>query len=250
LFGTSGLLMSTYYVHYLFMVWITKNSEIIPTNNGQSLSSIFRVVSKYRSFILYRAPQAFLNASSQGLPVIMLSMYFGLESAAFYALGRAVLALPINIVGQAIADVYYGITAKKVREGVGIYSSLLKLTLGLLIVSIGPFFILYLYAPLIFSLVFGEQWELAGVYSQQLSFWYLMGLINKPSVSAISLLKINQFYLIFELISTVVRVLAIALGYYFTKSDVSTVLIYSFVGVFLNVFLIIFVLQKVKNRYG
>ncbi|MEI8616630.1 oligosaccharide flippase family protein [Pseudoalteromonas sp. B193] len=60
----------------------------------------------YRDFPLYRAPQQFINALSQSLPILMLASFFGPASAGFYTLAKTVMAIPSTLVGKAVGDVF------------------------------------------------------------------------------------------------------------------------------------------------
>ena len=66
-----------------------------------------RVALRYKDFPIYRAPQILINAMSQALPVLMLASFFGPTAAGFYALAKTVLDIPIGLIGQSVADVFY-----------------------------------------------------------------------------------------------------------------------------------------------
>src|SRR5699024_1206274 len=54
-------------------------------------SKMKKIAKEYINFPLYRAPETFLNAVSQGLPVMILSIFFGPTSAGFYTIGKTTL---------------------------------------------------------------------------------------------------------------------------------------------------------------
>src|SRR5690606_12094505 len=64
--------------------------------NEESLT-IKELAIKHRDFPIFRAPQIFINAVSQGLPILMLTSFFGPASAGFYSIGRTVLAMPSTL---------------------------------------------------------------------------------------------------------------------------------------------------------
>lgn len=69
--------------------------------------SIKELAIKHKHFPIYRAPEVFINAVSQSLPVLMLTNFFGPVSAGFYSIGRSVLSMPSQLIGKSVGDVFY-----------------------------------------------------------------------------------------------------------------------------------------------
>lgn len=216
---------------------------------ANSCTGLKRVFKRYISFPLYRSPQAFLNALSQGMPILIIGFYFGPEYSAYFALSRAVFALPINIVGQAISDIFFSELSGKGSEGEHVHPALWRATLLLFLVGFIPFLLMYYLVPLVFPVVFGEAWQGAGEFTQLLIFWYFFGLVNKPVISSISLLGLNKFFLKYELSSFAIRLIIINFGCVVTEDASLTVLLYSLVGALLNVYLIWQVLLISRSIY-
>jgi O-antigen/teichoic acid export membrane protein len=186
---------------------------------------------QYRDFPLYRAPQNFISACSQSLPVLMLASFFGPATAGFYVLARTVIALPTNLIGKAIHDVSYPLFLQKHRNGECISRHILKATGALIAVGILPFGIVMIFGPWLFGFVFGDNWMTAGEYAKLMAPFFLFNLINKPFVAAVPVLGIQRGLLIYEIFSTGSKVLGLALGFYWFNSDLWAVGIFSAIGV-------------------
>lgn len=204
---------------------------------------------KHRDFPYYRAPQIFINALSQSLPVLMLASFFGPASAGFYAIGRTVMGMPSALVGNAVGDVFYPRINEAAQSRQNIFKLILKATLLLGLVGIIPFGLVVVFGPWLFSLVFGQDWAMAGEYARWLSVWMFFMFMNNPSNKAIPVLGIQRFYLFFSTVTIVVRLIALAVGFLIFSSDIVAIALFSVSGAIINISLIVIVLfASIKHQ--
>lgn len=213
-------------------------------NTHKTKPANLELLKKYYDFPMYRAPEMLLSAISQGMPVILLSTYFGLAAAGFYSLTRTVLAIPITLLGSSIQSVFYPHFNEAVLKKNKTRRLLIKPTLTLFYVGLIPFIATVFFAPFAFSLVFGQEWYKAGEYAQWLSIWFLLTLVSRPSVAAIPVLKLQGWLLIFELISTALKIVALIIGYYFFKDSVLSIGLFSITGSISYIILILKVFRE------
>src|SRR5699024_11812252 len=91
----------------MMMLFARKSNYKQSTELQDNQLPIKELAKKHRDFPLFRAPEFFLNAVSQGLPVLLLTTFFGPASAGFYTIGRTVLRLPTQLIGKSVGDVFY-----------------------------------------------------------------------------------------------------------------------------------------------
>lgn len=212
--------------------------------------SLISVAKKYAAFPLYRAPQVFINAASQSMPIILLTALFELESAGWYTLGRMVMGMPSMLLGKSVSDVLYPDLAEASRKGKNLRKLIVKTTFGLVLVGIIPFSIVIFYGPALFAEVFGEEWRMAGEYARWLAFFFFFNFINKPSVSAVAVLGVERGLFVYEIISTATKAISIFVGYYWFNSDLIAVSLFALTGAFAYIVLIcwvILVAEKLNN---
>ncbi len=212
--------------------------------------SLKNLAMKYYDFPLYRAPQVFLNAISQSLPVLMLASFFGPAAAGFYSIGKTVLAMPSTLVGQAVGDVFYPRITEASHRGEDLTRLILKATIVLAVVGFLPFAIIVAFGPQVFSFVFGGEWVKAGEYARWMALWMFFGFLNRPSVAAIATLSIQGFFLMYEIISIATRVASLAAGFFIFKSDIIAIMLFSLTGTLLNIYLILKTLIKANSLRG
>ena len=232
------------------LLWsgIKKSSNLVNslTNKEKTKMPLKKLAMKYYDFPLYRAPQGFLNAVSQSLPVLMLASFFGPASAGFYTICKSVLAIPSTLVGQAVGDVFYPRITEASHRGEDLAWLILKATIALAAVGFLPFVIVVAFGPQVFSFVFGGEWLKAGEYARWIALWMFFSFLNRPSVVAIAPLSIQRFFLIFEIVTMTIRIVALTLGFLIFKDDVVAIMLFSLTGMLLNIFLIFKTLKHAK----
>ena len=224
---------------------IKKDSSITqPSNPVQSKTPIVNIAKNHRDFPLYRAPQVFINAISQSLPVLMLASFFGPASAGFYTLGRKVLGLPSRLIGGAVGDVFYPRITEAAHKGENLTKLIIKTTLSLAAIGILPFAIIIIFGPQLFKVVFGDEWMVAGEYARWLSLWLFFMFLNHPSVKALPVLSAQRFHLVFSFFTITIRLLALVIGYYLFNNDLVAIALFGISGGLINIVLIVIVTNK------
>lgn len=204
--------------------------SISHAKNGTYTTPLMTLAWRYRDFPLYRAPQTFINAASQSMPVLMMAAFFGPLSAGLYALGNMVMGVPSNLIGKAVGDVFYPRVAEIVRNGGAVYWPVVQATGILAVIGVLPFGMVVLYGPQIFAILFGVNWVLAGEYAQWLSLFYFFNFINKPCVALVPIIEIQRGLLVYEVLSTGAKAFALFAGFYLLESARYGVALFSIVG--------------------
>ena len=167
-----GQLISTIYMFFKgkkFIIWQKIN-----------LKSIQLQFVKYINFPKYDIPSAFLNTFSLQLPIFMLGFLFSPTVVGFFTLSRRIVGLPIIVLSSSITTVFKQRATSdynKYGNCLSIYNKTLK---SLILIAILPSIILFLYAPEIFSFVFGRHWVQAGEYTQILIPMFFLRFISSP----------------------------------------------------------------------
>lgn len=216
------------------------------TNTEEELS-IKELAIKYRDFPLFRAPEILTNAVSQRLPVLMLTSFFGAAAAGFYTLANTVLQKPIQLIGKSVGDVFYPRITQAAHNKEKLTNLIIKATLMLGAVGIFPFAIIIFFGPMIFSFVFGVEWNVAGKYAQWLGIFLFFEFINKPSIKALPVLKAQRFHLIYSILTSVIRFAALAIGYFVFSDDLIAIALFGISSAILHIIIILIVLLKSRS---
>lgn len=205
-----------------------------------SLTKIKRKAYEYRDFPIYSATQNAMNALSQGLPVLFLGYYYDVAIAGAYAFGVRILQVPMNLVLTALRQVLFQKASESYNNGQKLYPLFLKTTLGLLVISIVPTVILFVWAPTIFSWLFGKDWLEAGIYARWLILWLIVAFCNLPSNLFARILRQQRNLFLFELLILFSRIIVLVSGG-LLLSAAWTIICFSVAGCILNILFILWI---------
>lgn len=209
--------------------------------------SFKQLAKKYKDFPLFRAPQVLLNAFSDNMPVLLLTIFFGPASAGFYTLCRSVLKVPSNLIGKSIGDVFYPRISEAKNNGENLTKLIKKAILILGGVGIIPFGIIVAFGPWLFSFIFGSGWEVAGEYARWISLWMFFNFTYQPCIRALPVLSAQGFHLMFTFLTLIVQTSNIIIGYFIFSSDLVIIALFGSTGAILCIVLIFITLRISKK---
>ena len=176
-----------------------------------SWNGMKNALKRYSNFPKYDIWSALLNTISWQIPIFLLSFFFSTTVVGYYSLGMMMIQLPMSLIGSAIAQVFYQRAAEAKREGT--LASLVENVFKILIViGLFPILILTIIGQDFFSVVFGQIWAEAGVYTQILSIWALVLFISSPLSTLYVALEKQEFGLLVNSANFITRLLSLLIG--------------------------------------
>ncbi|MGR5453721.1 lipopolysaccharide biosynthesis protein [Vibrio alfacsensis] len=211
------------------------------------------VYKKYNDFVIYRTPQVLINGLSQSIPIFLLTYYFGAKYAGYYALTNTILNVPTLLVSKSISDVFYPRFSRLIKDSkLKAFGLFRNTTISLVPLSLIPLTIFVLWGEELFSLIFGDDWIISGLYSKLIAISSLFMLISRPAISAIPSLGLQKHLLIIEILSVFLRGGAFILGYFIYKDHFNSVLFFAIANsvIYLAICIIVYKgLNKNGQRY-
>ncbi len=211
---SSGAIIYTYVfgtatsVFYFINQWMTTDK-----NNLHPIQwhTVWASAKQYYKFPLYNTWSALLNAVSWQLPIFMLSMFFSPMVVGYYALSNRVISLPMSAIGGSIAQVFYQRASASIHTNslAPIVESIFRI---LVLLGLFPSLVLAIVGDDLFSLVLGERWSEAGVYSQILALWTFFWFISSPLSSLYNLQDKQESLLGLQSMIFLSRLLALLIG--------------------------------------
>lgn len=185
---------------------LKSNLNIKKSFNRYNISS---TIVRYKKFPLFSTPTLILISMSSQIPIIFISKFFGSDYVGFYGLAISITFLPVTFIGKSIQDVFYSEAASvaysdpvKVKK---LSNSLLK---KLILLGLLPMAVLFLFGPQLFSIVYGNEWLTAGIFSRLLTLYVFSYLVFHPVSVVFSIYeKQNRsFYLNIIKICTIIGI--------------------------------------------
>lgn len=180
--GTAGLITGAIVGQLIgtIVIWVQASKEIIGKVKYVSRATMIAQSKEYKKFPLINAPHALINNLASSLPVILLTSFFSATIAGFYSLSLTVIMLPSSLISNAIGQVFYQRISQAYNNRENLYPLVIRLVKVLFLLAIVPFMLLFVFAPHLFSFIFGQEWIEAGKYTRILVPWILMRFVVAP----------------------------------------------------------------------
>ena len=118
---------------------------------------------------------SFLSALSLQVPFLVIPAFFDLASSGQYFLAYRVLAIPASLVAAAVGQVFFGEASHRRADPKRLHDLAHAAAVSLFTFSIPTYAIVAVGGQALVVIIFGRQWELAGLYAQimapSLIFW-------------------------------------------------------------------------------
>lgn len=194
----------------------------------------------YRDFPMYSASMNIINSLSLGLPVLLLTHFYGIVVAGTFAFGGRILSAPMGLVLTALRQVSFQKTAEAHNDGEQLMPLFIKITVVLFALALFPSLVLFIWAPNIFAWVFGSQWYMAGEFARYLTLWLMFMFCNLPSVLFARIIRIQREMFLFDLVLLTARSLVLILGGMYMLA-LHTIMLFSLVSAIMNIIFIVIV---------
>lgn len=174
-------------------------------------NKVVAALKRYRRFPKYSTAKAVLDVVAWQMPVWFLSSGFSTAVVGRYALGTKLLHMPMNLIGNNVAIVFFQRAASAKHEGrlaQAVEGSFRCLT----VLSLFPCLLLALTGRDLFVVSFGRTWAEAGVYAQILSIWICVWFVSSPLGMLLDVLEKQALALRLSVLNVATRFAALGLG--------------------------------------
>ena len=126
-------------------------------------AGMWRAAVRFRRFPAIGSGTALMNTFNLRIPGLLLAIWFGPAVAGCFALALRVFALPSSVIGESVAQVYFGEFATQAKGGAGGLMALFRGTVRRMFLLGLPLMLAAMAAGwFLFPLVFGPSWREAG----------------------------------------------------------------------------------------
>jgi len=135
---------------------------------------------RHQAFWRFSLPSSLLNTLVGQLPLLMIGLRHGALAAGLFALTQRVISAPVTLVAASVLEVFK-------RQAVQAYQALgncrrvyLTTFRALVLLALFPSLLLFLFAPPLFSWIFGADWRPAGEFARVLAPLCFFNFIASP----------------------------------------------------------------------
>lgn len=214
-----------------------------------NLHKIQNAAIRYKKFPLVQSWSQLLLVFGAQLPVIMIGAFYGVEVVGVFGLAQNMINMPMDLIGQSVAQVYYAEISKIGKNNSEkIYFLSISIISKLFLIGLIPVGLLIAFGPWAFKLVFGPEWLEAGVFARFLSILILTRFISSPISSIFNVYEKQSLQLALNIIRVALVFAVFYACYIFDFSALISIGIYSISMTVYYAFLTIIVLKVVKRN--
>lgn len=133
----------------------------------------------FRRFPIFSVPEALFNTAGVQLPVILIAAIAAGPEAGFLMLAMRVMGLPMALIGSSVSQVFIAAAPAKLRDGT--LAAFTRRTMWTLFrTGAPPIVAVGVLSPMLFPLVFGEEWARAGWLVAWMTPWFVLQFVASP----------------------------------------------------------------------
>lgn len=213
-----------------------------------SITNIKAIAAKFYRFPSFLLPAQLVNEMSVQVPIYLLRSFFTTAAVGLYALPQKFLNVPVVLIGNSLGQVFFQKAAEQKNDVEALASTTKSLFRFLFRIGVVPFSLILVFGDLLFVLVFGQEWQQSGVYSQMLSPWLLFVLVGSPISKLFTVLDRQKESLGLNILLLSLRTGALVVGAIFFHSELVAIFLFAITGFLYWAFLAFYILKMARVR--
>jgi O-antigen/teichoic acid export membrane protein len=191
--GAAGLLTSYVLGSLLvFVLYAWFYADVLRSLPGVAPVALLALARRNLSFPRFSLPASVMRSVALSTPNFALAYMGATELAGHLTRAQSLLALPIGLIGMALAQVFQEKAARELTQEGACWRSYKKLLTVLSLASPLGFVVLAFFAPQLFVLYLGPQWVYTGYVAQMLAPMFCLRMISGPLWPVFSIYNANH----------------------------------------------------------
>jgi O-antigen/teichoic acid export membrane protein len=215
-FGSSyfGLILGDLLLKFFNLLLATNRTVLRAIKDVARIpfSHMLIILKTYKDYPRFVFPGNYVGLFSSQLPI-----FFFAKSATvtgFFSFGSSMLEIPMRLLGYSLGNVFAQKSAEAYRESPAYLQSVsVRLLKKLLTIGIPSFTLLVVFGDVLFDLVFGSVWRMAGIFSSVMSLYYILYLCTSTLNSIFFVTGNGRTYFRIQLTIFFFRGLVFILGF-------------------------------------
>jgi O-antigen/teichoic acid export membrane protein len=201
--------------------------------------NIIHVVKRYRKFPIFNISTDLFYRVSDSISLFLIAYYFSKAAVGYYGMALMVLNVPIVFVGNAVGEVFAEKAARLTTDKHMIAQSVEKIFELSTLMAMLPLLLIAVIGDQLFGFIFGNNWEMAGVYAQILSFKLFFSFLVSPITSLPNILEKQEYRFFLNIGTTIISIVCVLIGGYYHSVTLALYLLSFANGLILFVFLLV-----------
>ena len=191
---------------------------------------------------------ALLNQAGFQAPCLLLASLYSLEAAGWFFLTQKVLSAPVQLIGKSVSQVFMGEAAQMITENPRRMLRLFRrLSLKLFLIGMPACVVLSIWGKFLFTVAFGGQWVMSGVFVQVMSP-FILAKFAGDSISVLPMLQRQELLIVWNLLRLFLILSGLSAAVMLGLSEVAAVVFFSMAMVVCYVVKYILVVSAIKKK--
>jgi lipopolysaccharide exporter len=188
-------------------------------------TDISQTLRSYRKYPSYSMPSMLIDTLGASMPLLLISRIYGAGSAGQYSLVQMVFLLPMGLVVSSVADAFHSRISSYAHseQRSQAFVLFLKTAMGLFLVGVLPTALLMIFGSLLFPLLFGANWQVAGNLAVAMAPWMLAALVVSPLSRAVYVFQAQELKLIYDIVTLTMVIGVLLIGSRWAESLVENI---------------------------
>ena len=227
----------------LFLIFIKEDNKL---NKYINRNTMLKVLKKYKKMPIYNLPNAFIDGLRVSGINILISQFFSTAILGQFSMAFKMVQAPMGLIGGSISQVFFQKVSVSNKQD--LYNIALSLIKKATLIALPIFLFIFIYAPYLFTFIFGEKWELAGKITSILTPWLFLNFITSPLSTLFIVINKQNLLLIFSIFYMIIPLLIIYLFHDYEILSLFIILSFSMtILLFIFIIMILFLTKKLKG---
>lgn len=182
---------------------------------------------KYSAFPKYSILTNLIASVAEQLPVFFFTAFYGATVIGYFSLGQRCINTPISVLTQAVNDIFREKISTRFKNQKSFIDIFDATFVKLLKLSVIPLIVLFVFAPDIFALFFGDEWREAGIYTRILVPMYFLKIVDSPLSNVYIIVEKQKWGVWFQIFSIIILLTGMFLGHVFFGDARNTILFFA-----------------------
>ena len=214
-----------------------------------SHTSVKSVALEYKEYPLYIFPGSWLSFFALQLPIFALSSLGDSKATGCFTLASSLLLMPLRLFGYSLSSVFIQKATDLTNDPAAIRELVRRMYVRLRMLGLVPFVSLIFFGDVVFDLILGSEWTLAGAYCGIMGPFYLFRLLSEPIFAIYIAQRKEKALFKFNMLLVALNVVATSVGTFYFASAWITVLLFAIVNAMAYLYQSAAILARTGNAH-
>jgi O-antigen/teichoic acid export membrane protein len=193
-------------------------SLIIKKSKFQKISyyKLKATFNEYIHYPKYSVGEALFNTAGTQLPILIIASVAAPKEAGYLLLASRIMVIPMVLIGVSISQVYYA-HANEAKYENRLAEFTLETMHKLALIGSAPLLFIGILAPIVFPIVFGLEWERAGILVSWMTPWFIVQFVVSPVSIVLHVSDNQRLALVLQLFGLILKVASIWIFFHFNE---------------------------------